>query len=211
MTETGLLTLTQWLSPGFPVGAFAYSHGLETAIAAGEVADAAGLAAWLDDILTYGAGRSDAVLLAAAHRGDDPAALTDLAAALAASAERWEETRDQGRAFAATRAGIEGAAADPWPYPIALGVAARGLGLPTVRVAALYLHAFAGNLVTIATRAVPLGQTEGQRVLSDLRPRLLALAQAATETDPDTIATAVPRGDLLAMRHETLDVRLFKT
>ncbi len=70
-----LLTLMQWLSPAYPVGGFSYSHGLEWAVAAGDVTDAAGFQEWLADILEYGTGRNDAILLAAAYRAPDTAAL----------------------------------------------------------------------------------------------------------------------------------------
>ena len=65
MRIDAVLTLTQWFSPAYPVGAFGYSHGLEAAVGAGEVTDAASLHAWLHDILEHGTGRADALFLAA--------------------------------------------------------------------------------------------------------------------------------------------------
>jgi urease accessory protein len=211
MTGTDLLTLTQWLSPAFPVGSYAYSHGLEAVIAAGEVSGPDSLAVWLDDTLRLGAGRADAILLAAAHRGEDAAALAAVARALAASAERWHETMAQGRAFAEAVNAVTGSTADAMPYPVAVGVAARRLALDTGQVAALYLHAFAANLVSAAVRFVPLGQAAGQRVLAGLHPAIADVAAEATVAQVDDIATSVLRGDLAAMRHETMDVRIFKT
>ena len=64
---TALLTLVQWLSPAFPTGAFAYSHGLERMVAAGDVTDASSFEEWLCNILHHGAGWQDAVLLSHAH------------------------------------------------------------------------------------------------------------------------------------------------
>ncbi|TKA96518.1 urease accessory protein UreF, partial [Cereibacter changlensis] len=76
----GLLSLVQWLSPAFPTGGFAYSHGLEWAISAGEVRDGASVERWLADVLRFGAGRTDAILLAQALAADaDLGALTDIA------------------------------------------------------------------------------------------------------------------------------------
>ncbi|MEQ9053685.1 MAG: urease accessory UreF family protein, partial [Roseovarius confluentis] len=69
-TEPDILTLAQWLSPAYPVGAFAYSHGLELAIREGWISDAETLRAWLAGVLADGSGRSDAVFLAAAHRAE---------------------------------------------------------------------------------------------------------------------------------------------
>ncbi|SFP54083.1 urease accessory protein [Tranquillimonas alkanivorans] len=205
--EADDLTLVQWLSPAFPVGGFAYSHGLEQVIGDGAVHDAPSLEAWLTSILRDGAGLSDAVLLCAAMERDGVDAE---ARALAVSRERWTETAEQGAAFARTLSGM-GHHADPAALPVAVGMAARSLSLPPQRVAARYLLAFAANLIHAAVRLVPLGQTDGQRVLAALQPTILGVAGQAARMMPDDITSAVPAADLAAMRHETRDVRLFKT
>ncbi|WP_145103521.1 urease accessory protein UreF [Cereibacter sediminicola] len=206
-----LLTLVQWLSPAFPTGAFAYSHGLEWAIAQGEVQDAAGVERWIADTLRFGSGRTDAILLAHALKGHDLDALSDLARALAPSAERLRETEEQGAAFAATTAALTGRALPPRPLPVAMGQAAAALGRPVAEVLALTLHAFAANLVSAAVRFVPLGQTEGQAILSRLHPLIEEIAREAAEAPLEAIGSAAVRGDLAAMRHETQQVRIFKT
>ena len=212
MDDESLLTLAQWLSPAFPVGGFAWSHGLEAVIAAGEVGDAAELEAWITAVLDRGSGRADAVLLCAALDDEaDLARLDALARALAASRERWEETVAQGTAFAETVGALTGRDLAPMALPVAVGTAARGLGLAKPQVAAFYLQAFVGNLVSAAVRFVPLGQTEGQRVLQTLRPTILAIAEEAACQKPEAITTAVPGADLAAMAHETMDVRLFRS
>jgi urease accessory protein len=209
---TDLLKLVQWLSPAFPVGGYAYSHGLETAIAGGRVRDAGTLRAWLGTVLCNGSGRADAVLLCAAMAPDaDHAELRDLAASLAASSERWTETMDQGRAFTETHNALTGNVFPAAPLPVAVGRAAAQLPVPPARVAALYLHAFASNLVSGAVRFVPLGQTEGQAVLAGLHPDIEEVAAEAARTRPDDIATSAFGADLAAMAHETLDVRIFRT
>jgi urease accessory protein len=212
MTEAGLLALTQWLSPAFPLGSFAYSHGLEQAIAAGAVRDAADLAAWVGDVLEHGSGRNDAILLCAALRsGADHAALADIARALAASAERLTETEAQGAALAATVNALAGADRPAAPLPVALGAAAAGLGLPPGRVAALYLQAFAQTLVLAAVRFVPLGQTEGQKVLAALGPLIERVAAEAAAAGLEDLGGAAVGADIAAMAHETMQVRIFRT
>ena len=213
MTETAdLLALAQWLSPAYPVGAFAWSHGLEAAIEGGAVADADALADWLDGLLRHGAGWSDAVILSAAHRGDAPdAELAALAAALAPSRERRDETVEQGGAFARTTAALSGGTAEAAPYPVAVGRAARALSLPTAQVAALYLHAFASNLVSAAVRFVPLGQTEGQRVLARLAPAIETAAAEAAVAPLAALGGSAFRSDIAAMTHETLATRIFRS
>jgi urease accessory protein len=212
VSDAGLLALVQWLSPAFPAGSFAYSHGLEWAVAAGEVTSARGAQEWIAAILGEGAGRTDAILLVAALRGDAPVAeLAALAEALAASRERWVETIEQGRALARTVTALSGQEVPEAAYPVALGVAARGLGLEAERVAGLYLQAFATTLVLACVRFVPLGQTEGQAMLAALQPLILRVAGEAAGAGLEGIGSGVIRGDLAAMRHETMDVRIFRT
>jgi urease accessory protein len=91
--------------------------------------------------------------------------------------------------------------------------------LPPEDIAALYLHAFAANLISVAVRFVPLGQTEGQAALTALHPTILALAEdaarIATGLAPDDLigilSNATLAADLASMRHETLDVRIYRT
>ncbi len=209
--EAGLLALVQWLSPAFPLGSFAYSHGLETAVCEGRVTCAPTLEAWLRHLLRFGTGRADAILLHAALRGEDADALADLARALAASSERLRETEEQGAALARTVNALTARSDPPRPLPVALGVAARPLGLPPVRVVALYLQAFVANLTSCATRFVPLGQTAAQAALARLAPEIAALAARAEGQAPARIAASAFGADLAAMAHETLPVRIFKT
>ncbi len=209
---TALLTLVQWLSPAFPTGAFAYSHGLERVIAAGDVKDAESFGTWLRNILHHGAGWQDAVLLTHALAPDaDHDALDALARALAPSAERLQESAEQGAAFARMVAGLTERSLKPRMLPIAIGEAAAALALPPGQVAQLYLQTFASNLCTIATRHVPLGQTEGQRVLAQLLPEIDVLGTWAALASLDDLGSCALAADLAAFQHETQDVRIFRT
>ncbi len=203
--------LAAWFSPGYPVGAYSYSHGLEWAVEAGIVRDGPALAAWVADILEHGAGHTDAVLLAAAWRAEDPAPVAELAEALAPSAERHLETMAQGAAFARTTAAAWGIEVPPAAYPVAAGVAARRLGLPLAPTATLYLQGFAANLVSAGVRLVPLGQTEGQRILAGLLPRAATVAAAALAAPPEAIGGIALAADLAAMLHETQYTRLYRS
>lgn len=209
---TALLSLVQWLSPAFPTGGFAYSHGLEQVITDGTIRRGADLERWLVGVLRHGAGRQDAILLACALRPDaDYAALAALARALAPSAERLRETEEQGAALARAVSAVSGRQIVPMALPVALGAAAAGLGLPAAQVIALYLHSFASNLVSATVRFVPLGQNEGQAVLAALHPVIADLAQTTASATEQDIASATLAADLAAMRHETMDVRIFQT
>ena len=198
----GALLLASWLSPAYPVGAFAYSHGLEQAAEAGLLPDAPALKAWLTAILRQGAGRSDAVLLAAAWRDPDDPAPAELAAALQPSAERALEATAQGAAFAMTTKAVRGHSGE---------AAARREGLPLEETAAAFLHAFVSNLVSAAIRLSVLGQTEGQAVIAALAPICEAVAVEALAADPDDLGGACLAVDLSCMFHETQTTRLFRS
>jgi len=214
-----------WLSPAYPVGGFSYSHGLEWTVEAGKVRNAATLGDWVEDILRYGAGRSDAILLGEAWRavtdGNERllAETAELAAALAPSAERRLETLAQGAAFlAATRAAWPSPALDRLAegavevaYPVAVGACAAAHGLPLAPTAQAFMQAFAANLISAGVRLVPLGQTDGLRVLARLEPLIPALVAGALAASPDDVGGAGVTADIASMRHETQYTRLFRS
>lgn len=209
-----LVKLATWLSPAYPVGAYTYSHGLERAIEDGAVSDRGSLREWIEDLLRHGAGRTDATLLSHAWRDPTDEGVAELAAALQPSAERALETNQQGAAFVATTAQAwpaEGLNAEPAPYPVAVGRAARAHDAPLKEAATLYLHAFAANLVSAGVRLIPLGQTDGQRVVADLAPICEAVAAEATEAPLEAIGGAAMLSDIASMRHETQRTRLYRS
>lgn len=211
MNASALQSLTALLSPAYPVGAYSYSHGLEWAVEAGTVGDAAGLARWTADLVAFGAGRSDAVLLAHAMEAEDPAPLAELAAALAPSAERLLETTAQGAAFARTTSAAWGIALPAMPYPVAVGAAARHLGLPRRETATLFVQAFAANIVSAGVRLIPLGQTDGQRIIAEMLPLVAAVADAALASPLQAVGGSAVGADLAAMLHETQYSRLYRS
>lgn len=213
MSTDAVLTLVQWLSPGFPVGAYAYSHGLERVIDRGEMRDAGMLRLWLEDILENGSGRADVILLAAAYQAEpaDLAMVDATARAFAASSERLTETCDQGAAFARTVDAIWATTLGTLTYPVALGRAARVRGLPLDLTARMYLHGFTANLISAAVRLVPLGQTEGQRLLSELAPLIAKTAEDALTQSCDELASTCFAADIAAMHHETQYSKVFRT
>ena len=211
-----LLHLLAWLSPAFPTGGFAYSHGLEWAVEAGDIRDGDTLHAWLTDVLAHGSGRSDTVLLRHAHRaGFDLGALGDivsLAMAVAPARERRDEALYQGRAFLlAVTAWLGMALPADMPYAVAVGAAAGRAGVPEDDAAAAYLQAFASNLISAAVRLVPLGQTTGLRVLVALEDTIVSVADATQGATLDDVGGCAFRSDLAAMRHETQYTRLFRS
>jgi urease accessory protein len=221
-----LYRLMAWLSPAFPVGAFSYSSGIEWAVEAGDIKDAGTLQSWLTVVIAGGGVFCDAAIFANTHQAvvaDDDASLrasAELAVALAPCKERHLETTSQGRAFVeAVRgawpcAALERLAA-AWDgelaYPVAVAVTAAGHGVPLAPALHAYLHAAAANLISAGVRLIPLGQTDGQRVLAALEPIVAGAAARAMTTPLDDVGGAAFRADLAAMRHETQYTRLFRS
>ena len=220
-----------WFSPAFPVGGYAYSHGIEMAVETGDISDAASLESWIGDILRLGTGRNDVILLAQAHRLGSQwpggyhtpwisafSQLNELAIALSPSAERRLETCQQGTAFYAL---IKKA----WPhanlallpedvqlaFPIAAGLAGAAHGHAVVPLARAYLHAFTGNLIAAGIRLAIIGQSEAQARLAALVPLILALTQDVANTALDDLGGSAFRADLMSLRHETQTTRLFRS
>ncbi len=223
---SALYRLMAWLSPSFPVGAFSYSSGIEWAVEAGDIRDAATLADWLSLMMSDGAGYCDAVLFVQAHRAvcyRDEARLRDiaeLAAAFSPSKERHLETTAQGRAFAlAVRAAwpceainmLEAAWDGPVAYPVAVGTACAGHCIAVEAALPAFLHAVAANWISAGVRLIPLGQTDGQRVLAILESIIAATAARALLSSLDDIGGAALRADIGSMRHETQYTRLFRS
>ncbi len=226
MAPAALYRLMAWLSPAFPVGAFSYSSGIEWAVEAGDITDEATLQAWLKVMLTQGGGFCDAVLFAQAHRaiadGDDKALhdVAELAAAFAPSKERHLETTAQGNAFVeAARAAWVCAALDrlkaawdgPVAYPVAVAVTAAGHGIALEPALAAYLQALAANWVSAGVRLIPLGQTQGLRVLAALEDAVADTARRGLAARLDDIGSSALRADLASARHETQYSRLFRS
>jgi len=218
-----LYRLLAWLSPAYPIGAFSYSHGIETAVEEGLIKDRASLVTWLETVLRDGTGRVDGALFAAAWRAaeaqDWPAfeAIAERAVAWRGTSEMALESRQQGGSFLSiTRTA--------WPHPdledvrdelalpvaVALATAAHGIALEDALAG--YLHAFTANLISAAVRTVPLGQSDGQRALAALEGAVHRAAEAAiVVSDLDEVGTATPLLDWCSLRHETQYTRLFRS
>jgi urease accessory protein len=218
----GLYRLMAWFSPGFPTGAFSYSSGLEWAVEAGDVTDEHTLRAWLEVVIREGSGFCDAAFFVHAYRaaaqpdGAHLRSVIDLVLAFAPTKEKYLETTAQGRAFYDT-------VRSAWPaealghvdgeiaLPIAVALACAGHGIPEKPALACMLQAYAANLISAGVRLIPLGQTQGQRLLAQLEPVVLATTERASSTSLDDIGSIAFRADLASMHHEAQYTRLFRS
>jgi urease accessory protein len=222
--EPSLYRLMTWLSPAYPVGAFSYSCGIEWAVESGDIANAGSLKDWLTTMLVDGGGFCDAMLFVHAYRAVAGIAVlhdvAELAVALAPSKERHLETIAQGNAFVeATRAAWPCAGLDhlkqvwdgPVAYPIAVAVVAAGHGVALEPALAAFLQALVANWISAGVRLVPLGQTDGLRVIAAFEPVVAATAQRALVSSLDDMGASSFRADLASLRHETQYTRLFRS
>jgi urease accessory protein len=226
LTNDALYRLLIWLSPAYPVGAFAYSSGIEWAVEAGDINNVATLRDWLTDILTLGSGFNDGVLFAQMYRataaGDDATAaeIAALATAFVPSRERYEETTQLGGAFVAVTDAAWPCRAltrlkDIWPgavaYPIAVGTACAGHDVPLAPALHAFLTAIVSNWISAGVRLIPLGHTDSQRLLHMLEPVVGETAQRVMTSSLDDLGSATFRADLAAIKHETQYTRLFRS
>jgi urease accessory protein len=214
-----LQRLLAFMSPAFPVGGFAWSAGLESAIAEGIVTDATTTRNWLEGLLQHGGLHTDAILLCEAHRnGADAAHLAELAElclALTAASERQEELRQMGDAF------VKAAGAwplkppaplpAPCPYPVAVGAIAAAHGIAAHDAVLAFLAAQVQAQISVAVRLVPIGQIAGLEILAALEAAIAALTDFARTATLDDIGTIAYGADIAQMRHETLPTRIFRS
>jgi len=220
MTAPGdLQKLLTWLSPAFPVGAFAWSAGLETAIVDGRIHDRATTLEWIEANLAHGGMRTDAILLAHAHRSASDATalaeLADLCLALTPARERHDETITTGDAFASAAQAwpspVYAMLPQPCPYPVAVGAIAAAHGIDMLATLTAFLTATVHSQVSVAVRLVPIGQSDGLAIVAALEPIILARAELCQHAALDDIGTIAYAADIAQMRHETLPTRIFRS
>ncbi|MBI0164230.1 urease accessory protein UreF [Bartonella sp. M0283] len=215
--DASLLRLMTLFSPVFPVGGFAYSHGLEQAVHENSIQNAEDLFDWLDALANHGSLHNDVVLIAEAWRSTDQGksiiALVELANANTASKERFLEIDLQGRAFCTSVAqtGFSKEIYKALPYPVAVGVLGHQLEISLSSVLTAYLHTFLSNLVQAAIRLVPLGQSDGVKTMAKLERTILAITENSDKLTLDNLGSCCFLSDIMAMRHETLYSRIFRS
>lgn len=229
MNIEAFLSLLQFTDGLFPAGAYAHSFGLESYMQAGTVRDAAGVEAFLCALLEGSSGPTDAVVALwawRAARSDDLETCLRIDRtfdAMKPAAELRSASRQMGRQvlrIASHQGGrrlladlfraVERGAA-PGHHPVAFGAVGSVLGWRPEETAAAYLYSTCAAVVAAALRLLPLGQLAGQRILWRARPLIGRLAKEAQVTQPDEFWSFAPALEIAAMRHATLEARLFRS
>ena len=223
-----LIRLLQLASPALPVGAYTYSQGLEWAVESGAVRDEAGAMRWIGDLLQWNLARFEAPLLAclidAWAAGDDARVVALNADFLASreSAELRAETVQMGYSLVRLLGDLDAFSALPdWrarlvaldepSFPAAWSAAAAAWAIPVDMAVPAYVWAWLENQVMAALKAVPLGQSAGQRLLSTLAARIPALAAQAADLPEPQWSNFTPGLAIASSRHETQYTRLFRS
>jgi urease accessory protein len=209
-----LLQLLAFMSPAFPVGSFAYSHGLERAIDDGIVTSAVEVREWIESLLVHGSGWNDAVLFAAAYDASDEIRLEidELALALSASRERALETSDLGQSFAKAVAILSASEAKNFKtYPVAVAATCQKACIDKKTGSLGYLQAFSNSLIAVAVRLVPIGQTRGLEVMRDLIPVISRTMERSMQANLDDLGSSTLLSDIASMKHENQYSRVFRS
>jgi len=221
-----LVRLLQLASPVLPIGAYSYSQGLESAIAHGEVRDAASAATWIGDMLELVVAPGEAAvlwrMLEALQREDWPRAAewNDWFRTSRETAELRSETEQMGASL--VRLAIDLDLLDPAAQavavmmapvmlPAAFALAARGFGVPAAAALTAYIWSWLENQVLAAMKTIPLGQVAGQRMLVALGAQIPAAVTLARSIADEDMSTFAPGLAIASSRHETQYTRLFRS
>lgn len=206
-----LAKLLQLASPALPVGGYSYSGGLEAAIEAGAVTNAATAQRWIEEVLAQSVARLDAPMLLRMMRDAEPWNARFLASR--ETAELRAETVQMG--YSLNRLlpdlGVPALALEEPSFPAAYAHAAKAWGIDPREALVAYLWSWAENQVMAALKAVPLGQTDGQKILLAIGGRLEAVADEAEAMADDDIGSFAPALAVLSSQHETQYSRLFRS
>ncbi|MBM3368404.1 MAG: urease accessory protein UreF [Betaproteobacteria bacterium] len=206
-----LARLLQLASPALPVGGYSYSGGLESSIEAGVVKDATGAAHWIGDVLAFSIGRLDAPMLLRMMRSAEPWNAQFLAGR--ETAELRAETVQMGYSLnrLLPELGVPALEIEEPTFPAVYAHAAAAWGIAPREALVAYLWSWAENQVMAALKAVPLGQTDGQKILLAIGERLEQVADEAQAMADEDIGSFVPALAILSSRHETQYSRLFRS
>ena len=208
------LQLMAIMSPAFPIGSFAYSHGLEWAIDDGVVKTPDDVLDWITALLVHGSGWNDAVLFVTSYDADDAGRteIDELALALSASRERVLETSDLGQSLAKSVATLVANEAVKFKsYPVVFAATCAGAGIDKRSGLLAFLQAFSNNLITVAVRLVPLGQNKGLEIMRELMPVIITTVEHAMTASLDDLGSSTFLSDIAAMKHETQYSRVFRS
>ena len=164
---------------------------------------------WITYLISYGSGRNDSILLSNTYQGKK---INDLAFALCPSKERWVETKQLGNAFCKNiNENWSFNIGNNLAYPVAVGKAGAFFKIPLEQLLITFIQSFVSNLVNVGIKHIPLGHSDGQKILIKLLPTIKELALNYKDYGIDDLGTSAFISDLTSMYHETLKNRIYQT
>ena len=229
ITDRSLLNLMNWLSPSFPVGGYAYSHGIEFAVEDGRIKNEQQLVSWVEAALVQGSGRTDGLLFVEAWHATTENDLDrlrytiELGHVWRSTSEMALENKAQGQAFFDTVKQTQKIPKLKKIYDlidsekrelassVAVAIISAALEVPLKQALLAYYFSFSANLISAGVRLIPLGQIAGQSCIESLKTIVENTTVAAIEGDFNKLGSSAPIIDWALMKHETQYSRLFRS
>ena len=218
-----LIRLMHLMSPSLPTGAFAYSQGLEWAVEAKWVKDDISLSRWLSDLLLYSVCLVDVPVLKRIYKAccldriESAQYWIQLLFAMRETSELLLEEQTRGRALAVIIKDLELSGSEKWYKTISTSqlacyaFAAGRWNIPAFELAHGYLWSWLENQVIAGIKLIPLGQTQGQKILFSLSNTINAAVTKGFAVKDEDIGSTMPALAIGSCMHETQYTRLFRS
>ena len=217
MTRSGpLVHALHLFSPSLPIGAFAFSQGLEAAIDTGHVRDSESLSRWCESVMKFSLTTLDCHYAIRAYRATSDTTFREINAEMLASRETHELLQEDlllGAAFKkwAVDQGIDVPDANEYSLICLYGWVAARYELPEDWLISGILWSWLENQMIVAAKAIPLGQNSLQNILAELKPQISECVDQALESLSIDSSSTVPLLSILSAQHEAQYSRLFRS
>ena len=221
-----LYYLLTWFSPSYPIGSYAYSHGLEYAVESKVIKDISDLSSWINDFLIFGSGYNDGILISCGYNAvvdndiNKLEEISQIGKAFKPSKEIALESNQQGISFVHTvSSSLKSDKFDSLikivkeniSFPIVVACAGATCKVNKLDLINAYLHAFVSNIISAALRLMSIGQTESQILLIKFKKEVELLTKNIISKNIDDLGSSVLIGEWSSANHEKQYSRLFRS
>ena len=204
-----LQILQIWFSSSFPVGSYAYSHGLEAIIDDNKIKNRDDVREYLEALLFYGSLRNDYIFLKSVYMGEE---INDLILASASSKERHTEMIDMGNSFRKImKDSWELVLEENTSFVYCISKAALHFNIKFDDLIKFYLQSYISNLINVCVKHIPMSQKNGQILNVNFIDQIQKFLEKSDQLTLKDIGTSFFIGDIFAIKHENLDSRIYLT
>ncbi len=204
-----LQILQIWFSSSFPVGSYAYSHGLEALIDDNKIKNKDDVREYLEALLFYGSLRNDYIFLKSVYMGEE---INDLILASASSKERHIEMIDMGNSFRKImKDSWELVLEENTSFVYCISKAALHFDIKFDDLIKFYLQSYISNLINVCVKHIPMSQKDGQILNVNFIDQIQKFLDQSYQLTLKDIGTSFFIGDIFAIKHENLDSRIYLT